>query len=226
MYNNQTYDEQYGVGHFKERKQLLSDTLHRLLLDGLDLDQVHRALYRAVLGKQNATLRAHVLDELREDIDEAAKIKRNLEKYLGKAKKFLKAQPHWTGATKTIERINELLSDPFLSGPGIAGIISSAQSEQFFVPYEVLNLLPPGEAKNVISANRRIPGEIVALLASGRPLDEEHPPLRLRLRREKGGRPRHGWIDRAYQELSDAGVSNLEDRRLLFMAVGLIPYCQ
>ena len=40
LYGNREYDEQYGVGNFEVRRQILSDTLRRLFVKGIDLEPV------------------------------------------------------------------------------------------------------------------------------------------------------------------------------------------
>jgi hypothetical protein len=43
-------------------------------------------------------------------------------------------------------------------------------------------------------------------------------------RRQRAGRASQPWIKRAHVELRAAGVTNIEDRKLLLMAIGVLPY--
>ena len=194
-------ESKFGVGHLEDRRFILHDTIIRC---NADIDAVYEALRHARVLCDSATIAAQVADTHSEYWRDLLITRRQLTKWLKRARltgeKLFSKYPEAVSRDDWILNTcrNVIKNNPYLKQP----------EDWVTVMKSILQNMPV-EIKIDTLLNDRL----MAL-----------PPLSEKERRDRTGRMPQPWIRRAHAELRAAGVTNIEDRRQLLMAIGLIPY--
>jgi hypothetical protein len=194
-------ESKFGVGHLGDRRFILHDTLIRC---DADIDAVYEALRHARVLCDSATIAAQVSDTHSEYWRDLLITRRQLTKWLKRARltgeKLFSRYPEAVSSDDWILNTcrDVIKNNPYLKRP----------EDWVTVMKSVLQNMPV-EIKTDVLLNDS--------LMTLKPRSEK-------LRRDKAGRMSQPWIRRAHAELRAAGVTSIEDRRQLLMAVGLIPY--
>jgi hypothetical protein len=199
------YESQFGVGHLEDRRTMLRNTLNRCRAD---IDAVYKTLQRARQICDSATLGTQAVDIHNENWRELLLTRKQLGKWLRRARltaRELNFSPH-PGNMSRAEWIANWISNTCRDS------IKNNPDRKH----------PDDWARFEMSIIQNMPVEIkIETLLNDRlmTLKANH-----KTRRDKAGRMSQPWIKRAHADLRAAGVTNIEDRKILLMAVGLIPY--
>jgi hypothetical protein len=197
-------ESRYGVGHLKARRTMLLDTLNAC---DADLDAVYKALQRARRMCDSATLGMKVIDTYNEHWRDLLVTRRQLTKWLRCARLTARAL-NFSAHPGNVSRAGWL-----------ANWISNACQDEITNNPHLKH--PKDLARFVESMLQNMPVEMkIDVLLNDR-------LMRLKpvqpTRRDKAGRTPQPWIRRAHAELRAAGVTNIENRKQLLVAVGLMP---
>jgi len=194
-------ESKFGVGHLEDRRYILHDTLIRC---DANIDAVYEALRHARMLCDSATIAAQVSDTHSEYWRDLLITRRQLAKWLKRARlsgvKLFSRYPEAVSSDDWILNTcrDVIKNNPYLKRP----------EDWVTIMKPVLQSMPVEMKIDTLLTDR-----LMAL-----------KPMAENPRREKAGRISQPWIRRAHAELRAAGVTNIEDRRQLLMAVGLTPY--
>jgi hypothetical protein len=187
-------EKQFGAGHLEDRRTILFDTLTACKPD---LEKAREVLRRTRSDYNHFVWLSRITNRKNQQWRDLQLVRKELVRWLKRARSVARV-PCAVERSDWLRRASQMV---------LEHANHRVEDVEVILSSIIANL--PSEMK-------------IDALLSDELMQIPLPPGKHR--RQRAGRASQPWIKRAHVELRAAGVTNIEDRKLLLMAIGVLPY--